>query len=853
MASTFQSQDDLGSLNVHERLNYVLGQVLGVKEFQQEQAYFLNKAQEQNRELHGYGTVKGLEVTCEPLAQDSGQGKKGDWIIKVSPGLAIDQKGREIWVDKEQCANLTRWLNAASSILQSDQSKATLNWSRLRDLAGNKLGNLDDSKVLYVILCYAECKTGDQLILGEPCRTDADSVQKTRICDHFELRLSPTLPRQIEENHVQRLGELLARIKINPNLSKPKINNQEYEKNAFIKEICDEVDRVEGVFSKSFVVPKNMADAIFHELLQYWVVHTRPALIESFPVQDDCILIAQLQFKLKQPSSTSGNLEIEGNLTFDTLRRPYLLHTRLLQELLQRHEQSVSQLLVKTDEIFSKDENVGISEQNPEAKLHIKGDRIRLESSNGSKQLDLRADSTDLGLHTKTNDLYIRSQNHHVLINPLHNDEKVGIGTPNPETKLHVKGDRIRLEQHGKGLDLRADGSAVDLQTETSDLYIRSTGEGHHVAINSGVEDGNVGIGTPDPEAKLHVKGDGIRWESIEQLNQPKNTLDLRSSEDTIVLTTETSDLHIRSIGEGKHVVINPDSGDGNVGIGTSDPKAGLDVQPTLTASDDDEVLTGLHIKPTFYDGDKTGVKHYALVVEGGNVDVRGDVDINRNVDVKGDLTVQGRFHLNQPEQHLVRPNDLVAPASRAARLTLLNDYPVFTFQEGESASLSLLRPSRIQNEGPPTAYLRLYCTADKASTNGREIQWQICWRWVSSIGPIVRSFPFHEPLLIFPRRPAPGADSLVNVARRIEVLGADKTGAELLPSTQFSRPKTLKMRLYGETSDGAYKHYLNISEALTLEPADNALPADYLAINLKLQTSNDLPTVYLLMAEVRL
>jgi Chaperone of endosialidase len=52
----------------------------------------------------------------------------------------------------------------------------------------------------------------------------------------------------------------------------------------------------------------------------------------------------------------------------------------------------------------------------------------------------------------------------------------VGIGTTVPATKLHVTGARIRLEKAGtiQRLDLRADGSALDIESAGADLYLNN-------------------------------------------------------------------------------------------------------------------------------------------------------------------------------------------------------------------------------------------------------------------------------------------------------------------------------------------------------------------------------------------
>ena len=255
---------------------------------------------------------------------------------------------------------------------------------------------------------------------------------------------------------------------------------------------------------------------------------------------------------------------------------------------------------------------VGINLFDPAHALHVRGARLRLESADQLKRIDLRTDGAATDVHSETSKLYLRAsgpavtQQNQVVINPFKaSDGEVGIGTQTPEygldvdepdvrfklsagnggqfvlrgnaaaadkdkvfveasdgaaaapapelrfsgpaganlprlasyadttyvrgklgvnleapaadTRVHVRGTRIRLESEDalRSIDLRTDGSSVDVQTATSHLYLRSTTPGgpptRHIVMNPGTDDGNVGVGTAAPTEKLHVHGNFMR------------------------------------------------------------------------------------------------------------------------------------------------------------------------------------------------------------------------------------------------------------------------------------------------------------------------------------------------------
>ncbi len=300
-----------------KHVNYTLGMVLGEDDFKQEFAYLTGRDQWLARDLIGYGTVSGLEVT-----RNTADNKKE---IVVHAGVALSPVGQLIRVPCDQCADLEKWSQAA-------ENKAQL--------------PVNGQIKLYVVLCYRECPTDYVPIPGEPCRSEADSQAASRWADDFELKLSFIPPAQCEEDALRDFVEWLRR-----GIEFVDIGGSSVSLEDFLNMIRDAALAFTSPPCSDFMTDSpplsvQIAQAAAGEYLRaafrLWTTELRHLWRPDFFAKwhgcsgaaqrpsdiklEECVLLAELDVPF-----TAGVPDV-AQVAINQERRPYLLHLRMLQE-----------------------------------------------------------------------------------------------------------------------------------------------------------------------------------------------------------------------------------------------------------------------------------------------------------------------------------------------------------------------------------------------------------------------------------------------------------------------------------------------------------------------------------------
>jgi hypothetical protein len=325
---------DTTPLDPHKRVRYFAGLVLGPEDFQQDQLYFMERARLHQRALHGYGTVLGLGVRV----RDNGASRPE---VLVDPGMAVTPRGESVCVSQAQCADLDSWLTAHASELGGAMGSPPL------PVTSPPIGSPPAETTLWVVLCARECATDLVPVLGDPCRTSADASAPSRLADDFELKLLQAPPDHIEEAAVRLFGSLLRLIQVTdvggPFLTPEELGSMVRRivpsgSPAVLPTLGDLAAPGSPPIPASppapLLIHPDDAPAAFLLAWREWISFVRPQLASGAAGCADggenCVLLARLDLGI---APTATGLQVDGPVAVDDTDRPWLLHTRLLQEL----------------------------------------------------------------------------------------------------------------------------------------------------------------------------------------------------------------------------------------------------------------------------------------------------------------------------------------------------------------------------------------------------------------------------------------------------------------------------------------------------------------------------------------
>ncbi len=153
---------------------YHFGMLLGVDDFDTEQAYHRGKMRLHNAWLHREGVVWGYDVRVPEVT-----GRPGVLLgeVQVEPGLALDAAGHELHLDARACLSLAAWYEAH------------------RDDEGLEVRGTDAEVVFdaHVVIRFRACLSRQVPALLEPCAGASSETAYSRTSETVEILLRPGL------------------------------------------------------------------------------------------------------------------------------------------------------------------------------------------------------------------------------------------------------------------------------------------------------------------------------------------------------------------------------------------------------------------------------------------------------------------------------------------------------------------------------------------------------------------------------------------------------------------------------------------------------------------------------------
>jgi len=312
-----------------KHVNYTLGMLLGVDDFNQEFAYLSGRDKWMARDVVGYGTLCGMKLSLDSTAQGP--------RISVSCGTALSPRGQLICLHPAQCAFLKDWLAA--------------NQAAVFGAVGSPPGSVLN---LWLVVCYRHCPVDPVPIAGEPCRSAADLMAPSRLVDDFRLEFRLVAPEQQEEDAVRDFVAWLDQIQVTD--APGYFPTLDQFVSALRAALVPASPLDAGAYFQTgspltgiHVHPAQVGDYL-RAAFRIWVTEIRPLFhaitppqacactgdLPAAPPADECLLLAEVEVPVINIGPGQNWVVDDKNpVAIDESRRPILLHTRMLQEWIQ--------------------------------------------------------------------------------------------------------------------------------------------------------------------------------------------------------------------------------------------------------------------------------------------------------------------------------------------------------------------------------------------------------------------------------------------------------------------------------------------------------------------------------------
>ena len=208
---------------------------------------------------------------------------------------------------------------------------------------------------------------------------------------------------------------------------------------------------------------------------------------------------------------------------------------------------------------------VGVGTDSPLQPLDVRGNFVQTHDTGAQVYTNFFNYGGDVGVTAQIR-MWNEAGNSNLQIScdgaSFFNGGNVGIGTDNPSSRLEIFGDNKSLkftrDEGDRSAELLYDGSAFLIKAPASDrLSIADSSSNELLTVNP--NSGNVGIGTTDPQGKLHVTGHMIS-------DTHKSGLMYTVANSSAYQTNQTISVTLPTIAEGStyHYTVTRHKGTGN-------------------------------------------------------------------------------------------------------------------------------------------------------------------------------------------------------------------------------------------------------------------------------------------------